>query len=55
MVVGSIGGYYIDDAVASAAEFHGTPPSESRRVVVDGVSTAGPFVVTHEHGSTGLV
>ena len=55
MIVGAIGGYYIDDSVAFAAEFHGTPPTESRRVLVDGVSAACPFVVAHEHGSTGLV
>ena len=55
MLVGAIGGYDIDDSVASAAEFHGTPPSESRWVLVDGVSAACPFVVAHDHGSTGLV
>ena len=55
MIVGAIGGYYIDDSVASAAECHGTPPSESRGVLADGVCTTCPFVVADEHGSTGLI
>ena len=55
MIVGAICRDDIDDTVASSAECHGTPPSESRGVLADGVCTTCPFVMADEHGATGLI